>query len=780
MNGHSIVLDGEWRLWDQVVLRGAGFAADGILGLATPDVVLAANDVRASNDFQSLPLGSKPARLLPLLNRYRKAFDRSMSTLSQRLSDLAASDRFREAVIWQNRRAWQTGIRPLLGSPQDEPHDRRDRARQQLVVSYWQRYCVKNDSIGFFGPIGWSRLEPGRWTNLVLPGKELISNRRVHFENWCIETLAATIASWSDMRVWARPRKQSYVRLVGDRIYAPGLNLQDVPDRTAHILGLCDGMHAAADIVEAAVGAGHAHDAEDAYLQLESLRRRRLIVWAFEIPVTPWPEIAFRRRLCMIRDPILQSACLTKLDRLETRKEAVAHAAGNPDALDRALEELESEFENLTGKASLRRAGQTYAARTLVFEDCQRDVTAEFGRSLLEALYPVALLLTSGRWFTHTCAAAFSQRLLSLYRRLTESGRRRLDLATLWFESLPLFHDQGPAIVDGIQADLYRKWAHVLQLDWDERSVRRTTAGLRPMVMTEFGVPHAGWAGARYQSPDVMIEADSLEKVLQGDFRIVVGEIHLAINSLRHACFLAQHPNPDKLFAALDQDFPRPRLLPVLPKESPPRLTARLHPALVRRMDLQVALFHFSADPSEHTIVSSADLLVDESDGQLSVVVNGHRFNVLDAFSEVLMGLVINRLKIAGDRPHTPRIVIDRAVVNRESWAIRTADLRFLEQHDPVMRFLEVQSLRHRLGLPAHVFVRSPLEDKPFYVDFDSPVLVELLARAVRKLLRSSPGSSTVRLTEMLPDVAQAWLPDAGGNRYTAELRFAAFDLLSS
>ncbi|MBC7978644.1 MAG: lantibiotic dehydratase, partial [Myxococcales bacterium] len=73
------------------------------------------------------------------------------------------------------------------------------------------------------------------------------------------------------------------------------------------------------------------------------------------------------------------------------------------------------------------------------------------------------------------------------------------------------------------------------------------------------------------------------------------------------------------------------------------------------------------------------------------------------------------------------------------------------------------------LGLPRRVFVKTPEEVKPAYVDFDSTVYVELLAKYLR-------GASAAALSEMLPAVEEAWVIDADGARYTAELRIAALD----
>ncbi|WP_440902621.1 hypothetical protein, partial [Actinosynnema sp.] len=72
-------------------------------------------------------------------------------------------------------------------------------------------------------------------------------------------------------------------------------------------------------------------------------------------------------------------------------------------------------------------------------------------------------------------------------------------------------------------------------------------------------------------------------------------------------------------------------------------------------------------------------------------------------------------------------------------------------------------------------FVVSPAEPRPFYVDFDSPVYVNVLAKAVRRLARQDPAARLV-VSEMLPNPEQAWLTDGEGAKYSSELRFVAFD----
>ena len=74
------------------------------------------------------------------------------------------------------------------------------------------------------------------------------------------------------------------------------------------------------------------------------------------------------------------------------------------------------------------------------------------------------------------------------------------------------------------------------------------------------------------------------------------------------------------------------------------------------------------------------------------------------------------------------------------------------------------------------VFVLSPGELKPIYVDFNSPVLTRILCRQLRRAAASFPGRPA-RFTEMLPGPDDCWLADQDGRRYTSELRLVAVDL---
>ncbi len=104
--------------------------------------------------------------------------------------------------------------------------------------------------------------------------------------------------------------------------------------------------------------------------------------------------------------------------------------------------------------------------------------------------------------------------------------------------------------------------------------------------------------------------------------------------------------------------------------------------------------------------------------------------------------------------PGAGRAQIGRLVVRRASWSAPAGEIPD--------------------GLPRRVFVRSPVERKPRYVDFDSPALVRTLNRFLARAREQAPGAP-VEFVEMLPGPDECWLESDAGH-HTCELRVVAVD----
>jgi hypothetical protein len=90
--------------------------------------------------------------LVPLAGDWALRRDFAVRSAGFPVSGLDAFGAFREALTWQNRGALATAADGLL---KDGVKPSRRRQREEVVARYWQRYCSKNDTIGFFGPLGW-------------------------------------------------------------------------------------------------------------------------------------------------------------------------------------------------------------------------------------------------------------------------------------------------------------------------------------------------------------------------------------------------------------------------------------------------------------------------------------------------------------------------------------------------------------------------------------------------------------------------------------------------
>ena len=232
------------------------------------------------------------------------------------------------------------------------------------------------------------------------------------------------------------------------------------------------------------------------------------------------------------------------------------------------------------------------------------------------------------------------------------------------------------------------------------------------------------------------------------------------------------------MLSCVDEDFPESRLLMVLPKENPPRLTVRTHPALIRDRDILVEVTHHTVAADRPGLVLSRDVEVVEIEGTVMArLPGGEMFDFLELFAEMLTSMVVNRFQLFADRPHTPRVKIDNLVISRESWRFNPADLDFAAEKDEAARFVRTRQWAAALGLPRYVFVKSSAEVKPVYVDFTSPIYVNALAKMIRRTNAAERlPDKTITVVEMLPAHDNLWLTDHEGNRYTSELRLTWVD----
>ena len=203
---------------------------------------------------------------------------------------------------------------------QAQPGARARGDRRELL----QRYCGKNDTIGFFGPLAWGRIEDAA-PPLHARSGELVRSRHAHFEAWPVQALAEGLDP--ELRIAAGPHPERDLRAA----------LESHPDDDVRTRGLAalDRLEAARD----AVAAAPPETLRDALAALDET-----FVELTERDATRNPGMAYGARTLSYLD------CMRDLDVTMGPALVDRHGAGAADALrGRALVQRPGERDRAAG-----------------------------------------------------------------------------------------------------------------------------------------------------------------------------------------------------------------------------------------------------------------------------------------------------------------------------------------------------------------------------------------------------------------------------------------------
>lgn len=834
---HSLV-PSEWAIWHWFVLRGAGFPAHLVARLSASGCTSAADslvcaEMQTEGQFQTAirtlnkvldrlaAEGRKPEdpNFRAVLNARRRLADRKVpqhvdfladfsemfheivESLKQKdrlragfetafaeclehqsgvLRNLASDPRFQEAVIWQNRHAFETGVQSIVGAPKRSARNQRQRQHEELVANYVQRYCVKNDTIGFFGPVSWGRIESGGDTITATPGNSVINQRRTYFEHWTIDKLAASLSLIEGMDWWIPPRLDPSVSIRDGKLHRPSSETVPLTALESAVLPLCDGKTLPRDLLASVQGETQFRTVGQSELHglLKKKSSEGALRWQFAVPVEADSEAALRQQLLRIGDEQLHDKAITCLDRLETARQAVASSAGKPAQLREAMKKLESTFEEITFVPGKRNPGTTYGGRTLVYEDCQRNFTFRITPELLSPVVPAfSLLFRALRWLMQSMVIEFHDLFRRTYEELAATGGGRdVPLLTWWVYTEPKLIEAASS--SHLEKEFRQKWSEILPLPQHSQCVQFESQGLKDKVEKSFPELGAGFYPVRYFCPDMMLAAADAEAIRRGDLCYVLGEVHAGRNSLVHVALVEQHPNRQDLVDAMRWDLASLCLKIVEPQEDA-TTTVRTTEGVFRPADYFLATTSNSTPPTGLTAHPISELSVHDENGELIVAsqISSRRFRMMEAFADLFFAFVMSKASFALPGAHVPRVLLDKLVIQRETWRVRADELAFAMEKDEAQRFLGARRWMKMRAVPQRLFVKTVVEKKPFYLDLASPILVEIVCRTVRRQIDSGRPNDEFIFSEMLPDIEHTWLQDASGARYTSELRLAVVDL---
>ena len=749
---------GEFRLWPDSALRTSGFPIEHMTAFGCSRLWTAGGD--------------------------RAAYERAVEADRAALEKVVTGERFRRALLWQNptmvTHATEDWLRRRRAGT---PLGRRMLRQENLLVKYAQRYHTKNESIGFFGPVGWVSWVDGAPDTVadavsVSGSAAELDTFRIQVEHRVVSDLARAFVADPTIRRAVRPFRMPDVMVEDRRVRSLRLGTFVLPEAKCRVLAACDGTRTAADIertVRLAAPAGE--EGSDVRAILVWLERAGLVSLDLRVPPTPFPENWLRRFLASVPgDTSVAERVLDDLDRAKLSVAVAGDEAGARAALERARFVVEGVLDGPAFRLGERRDG-----RDVLIHEQGCSLRLELGRRPREELNaPLGCVLAASRWLTWQVSERFTALLTGILDRDFAEDRRMPGIVA----AQVLARHQGQpfrAEISDIVAELNRRWARAAPAPGDRRRVAYPVDEVVDRFAEAFAAPVAPWLSGRYHSPDVMLSATDPEAVANSDYGWVLGELHTAQNTVDQWNFVTAHPRHERLAEWLERDAAGRRwVLPLYPSDTP-HVSSRNHPPPFQVSPQFDYLRLVAESPRDgiapENVIDIGDVwLTRDADGSVVVAhADGRRWQPMEMFGELLGNGLIESFAPYAPAPHRPRVTIGRLTVAREQWRFALDDLGWRDEEDPFERHAAVLAWAKEHGIPRFVFVRCAGEPKPVYVDLASPLLVTMLVRSLQRQAELYAGSE-VTVSEMYPGPDELWAPYDKSRRCTSEIRMAFFD----
>lgn len=733
---HLVELVPGWSLWRRAAVRGAGMPLSWLDAFA---------EAESGSERQAREISAAAVRAL------------------------VQQPRFVEAVTWQNLSVidnWLGRYAECVAMG-DARLSRRDQ-REALVAFLAQRYCSKNETIGFFGPVAWASFD-NAIKGLTQTGTGELRSRSLYLEDWAARAFAAAFAADERLLEHLVVRVNPCCAVRDGRALRPGRRSLALTAAEVAVMDAVAGATRVADLV-AAVAA----DSPDALPVVIKLRDEGLLLIGIPIPLAGDPGQAVRAFLAELPDGDLRGDLVGRFDKFGACVDRIRACAGDPAGLREAMAAAEIAFAELVGQQGHRDKPARRYGRALVYEDCRRDTDVTIGGDLLQDLRgPLGLLLDSARWFVCELGEEVERDLLSRFRQLSASGRD-VCLADLVLASADVLAGRAGTAVDRVTDDFLSRWSVVISAaSTDKTSSRLDLQAAVPLVTSLFPAQQVRWRASIQHSPDVMLRAT------ESGCQWVIGELHMALNTLENRPFLTQADDPAELLAATTADFASGRIVPLYPHDAP-EVTSRTYPPLAMNPPGLYTYWSYASDDGPVTGPGSLP------GAGLRVLADGSRLlarddrtglegSVLEFLGEFLTALAVNRFQVRRAARHHPRLLLGAVVIERESWQIPLSEVPLAGADDLDYQHRRLRDWLLTLSTPRHVFVRISDTSKPYLVDRNAPLSLRNFVRSVRRQVAAHPGAELV-MTEMLPGPDDLWLTDARGERYTSEFRVVAVD----
>lgn len=683
-------------------------------------------------------------------------FAQEFATSRRALRAIASDCHFQEAVFLSNPGFYKTGLRAYL------EHERirgsRTRQYEATLITYLQRFCAKNDTASFFGPLNYAHVSADRSNAVRIDyAPTRLRRRETFFAYWAVRQLARQVSDEPEIRSALPVRQSPFCRLRDDGRLELALVERTVRLNEAQrrVFAAADGRRTASEIAE--FTGLPPEEVETTVLALAgaSVVARRIEPTSSDFhplatliqQLDPLPECGAKRRW------------IDALGGLESSRRdfAVAELTQREEILAR----VEREFERLSGEPPRRGAGEMYADRTVLYEECLGSIERmEFGGALFDRIrasleLPLRVAACHARLRQAALEARASEVFAELSRESTEVSYGRFA------------HRLNEAVEDDAPEGVGELGRFVERLhDAVARAERNGHAKLTRDDLSFLPEYEAG-AGGLVSSPDLMIAAPSLEALNRGDFTLILAELHDDVTLWDTLMYF--HPAREEVGRCLRDALEDRRAFPELAWIQ----FSRNNKCFALELPGTTIELTASSPRNRALVVPVSDLIVVNERGRLRLRSRstGRVLTLYCGLTNTLAEHVLSLPKVKAIEwargPSSPRVEVEGVVVQRRRWRFESVAVACEGSIDDELAvFLAVNEFRLRHVLPPRVFMSTPLEPKPLFIDFANPFLARVFIQIARK--------GRFVLEEMLPGPDDLWLVE-GGARHCVELRTTAF-----
>ncbi|UCH94939.1 MAG: lantibiotic dehydratase [Candidatus Aminicenantes bacterium] len=766
----------EWQVAPKFLLRMTGFEVELIGKL---QFTLTAANIRQllSLDSTKLPGFQVPVDKMPA------AFQNEVVEKTGHLQTISSKAKFLEALFLSNPSNYYLIEKWTQGKTRKP-----GKIRQGLlsVITYLQRFCMKNDTTSFFGPTFWGTFDFNGDRNLTFSYNGLPKVKRTFFfTHWCANAVARWIQKLPGVEQIIQPRRVPTMTLLKNRVYGviPAAKkwekvdkLTDLPDHAEDIFRLIDGQRTLNDLFKEAKSRFGLSE-KNTRTVVNRLVSERLIFADIEIPVGLYQPMNYIQEL-------IKNSGLAEAQRVVSTFQTYKQEFVSSDLNKRKelFVDMGDYFKQITGLEPTRGQGEHYADRTIFYEEGTRNFH-EFiisGKLLkdITALGPIWDLL---------CIPVEHE-----YKLLQETMVQRF---RKWFpnqSSVPLVQYVHAFLDD--TGFLYKRFDDISE-EIQKISQNIFNRLVLPDELTKAVIPRTMAEivsiNKRYQlpgasgvviNPDILIAASDKDAVNSGDYQVVIGDVHASVDLITHspAAFFLADADKEML-----RSFVTDRYRESINEDEWAADLVRVH---MRKTSAQLTLKGIDIEgigrssKNRDAVVLLADLEVRLHQGRLRLysphwkkyirLTNMRLPNNCQKETSPLRLFSLPEqeggLKPPLHMSYCPRIEVGNITLLRRTWRMNYHDWSYqftpTHKHWDFNLFVHMLKMQDYYKLPGYVFARIEDEPKPIFVDFDNYFLLHAFYRKWQKHKKS------VTITEAYPRVEKAWLSDEKGH-YFCELR---------